>query len=932
MPKGIFIGIGGTGVTTVARLKALLFQRAYSSNKAAMDADCTFVFYDTDGGAKDKALADIELQRMMGQYPVIDLAPEFIDAGPTAPYNLYQYAKNAPMSDKVSQRMLEWAIDPDVPDHFKLPQKQLSEGAGAQRMAGRCGFMYKRSEFEAKIQTGINKLGEYGNNVNQLSQDHPAIWVFSSSNGGTSSSALLDVLYLVDRLYKRHVADVNPYLRLVLYMPKVFIDKNEKNSLNYTTNSYATLWELNEFRNDAVLNNDGRKFGSFAALPDRKEWNRLTPWQVCSYVMAVDIESLQGRVSLEQMFNNTAEMCYFLHTGAGGQTMISNLDNDFSTGGPYYGQFTTSQTDQFKWSQFLVGSGYRAITKADDFLKDYVRKRFRYDFYGFGLLGLSYEKILTTPEEQREAAISFANEYILNYLINLDKFDNSPKDSLWGQYVKSFESIEIPYENEVPSKDEWNNMGAVFKTECKSKAKSIRIAFDSPNESSLSMSGWIHKIEESVKKGIDECVENYGLNYTSSLLARVDDEYCEKEVIGKLLQRNNLNSLETDIDDIIQNNKPKKGITELVAKMNEYKQACVYELAIEHIKAIIQNITQEKVGLLEIIRKGDQNHTGINGLIKTFNNNFNTSKTAYQELASSFKKTESEVCSDYFPHVCDFVKDGDVWDRCNRFEILYSSIVPLNMDEGANTFESLSFGCPPIRPGDKGLSSIINLIKNRVLNHTYMFADMALSNPMTQFSGLLQDFTREIGRFIESAMESSNYDVKQWLDLPLDRVFDEHFTKDGVLDATAQQQYVTQFTNSIPVFYPISLGAMPGVTNRWLYVGATPKFAGTMGYTQNNEKQYVPDPSLGHRFLVCKLAVGHSFYEYKYFDMLNDLYTSNIRVIEQEGSGCHIHRDFVYRNINSAFEQRKTKKFNDFISLCWYDSFFEYLNSMQDKT
>ena len=654
MPKGIFIGIGGTGVTTVARLKALLYQRAYGSSKADLDADCTFIFYDTDSRAKDGACNDVELRKMMGAYPVIDEANEYIDAGTTAPYSMYQIAKNAPLSDEVSQRMLEWAIDPDVRGHFQLPPTQLSEGAGAQRIAGRTGLMFKRREFESFINAGINKLQQcHGANEHDVENAHPAVWVFSSACGGTSSSALLDVLYLVDRLYKKDVVNVDPYLRLVLYMPKAFIDKNAGNQ-NYYTNSYATLWELNEFRNDAVLNN---------------EWANLLPWKVCRYVMAVDVESQRGKVSLEQMYANTAEMCYFLHTGAAGGTMVSQLDNDFSNNGPYYGHYITSQTDQFKWSQFLVGSGYRAVTKADDFLKEYVKRRFFYDFYGYGLIGLKMEDILPKPEDRMKEAKEFAANYILKHLVNIDSFDNSDRNSLYGQCASAFDDVDvlIPSAEDKLSKDDWNTTGSTFVGACKERCQTLTVNFDMPS-SSYRKESWMQRIEESVKEGVDKCIVEFGLNYAYSLLTLVDDDYCEKEVMGKLKQMNNLGELETKIDEIIKENRPKKGITDLVLKMNEYKNACIYETAVEQIRSIIQDITQEKKGLLEYLRKGDQNHKGIKGLIETFNASFNVSGNEYRELASTFKKTSAEVCADYFPRISEFVKEGDVWERCHLFE------------------------------------------------------------------------------------------------------------------------------------------------------------------------------------------------------------------------------------------------------------------------
>ena len=70
MQKGLFIGLGGSGVATVARLKALLFQRAYGYDKRAMDNDCSFILYDTDSMSVEQSISDEELRRMMGPYPL----------------------------------------------------------------------------------------------------------------------------------------------------------------------------------------------------------------------------------------------------------------------------------------------------------------------------------------------------------------------------------------------------------------------------------------------------------------------------------------------------------------------------------------------------------------------------------------------------------------------------------------------------------------------------------------------------------------------------------------------------------------------------------------------------------------------------------------------------------------------------------------------
>ena len=129
MRKGLFIGLGGSGIATVARLKAQLFQCAYNYDKSAMDAGCTFIFYDNDEKAIEDIIQNPELQKMMDNCPVIDRNKEYISAREVSPMNAYCVARNADASDANSQRLLEWAIDPTVPGHFQFSHFSLLSNA-----------------------------------------------------------------------------------------------------------------------------------------------------------------------------------------------------------------------------------------------------------------------------------------------------------------------------------------------------------------------------------------------------------------------------------------------------------------------------------------------------------------------------------------------------------------------------------------------------------------------------------------------------------------------------------------------------------------------------------------------------------------------------------------------------------------------------------
>lgn len=164
------------------------------------------------------------------------------------------------------------------------------------------------------------------------------IWVFSTSHE-------------INGLLRKFTVDPNMHIRLVLFMPKAFIDQHFNKAVvaDIATKSCSTFEELEKFPN--------------------------------LYVMPVDVESQDGkRIHLRQLYANTAELCYFLHVGAVAQ-----------------------------WSNPFVASGYKAVVKADGFLKDYVKARYRYDACQ-ALLGRGFEKILPTPEQQQRAISAFKHD------------------------------------------------------------------------------------------------------------------------------------------------------------------------------------------------------------------------------------------------------------------------------------------------------------------------------------------------------------------------------------------------------------------------------------------------------------------------------------------------------------------------------------------
>jgi len=341
-----------------------------------------------------------------------------------------------------------------------------------------------------------------------------------------------------------------------------------------------------------------------------------------------------------------------------------------------------------------------------------------------------------------------------------------------------------------------------------------------------------------------------------------------------------------------------KNAIEMANKLKQYKEACLLSVVSEAILSIIQDITKGPYGLLERLRNGDSTCLGIRGLINYIQYKNCYYEQQYQELADSFFRTKYDVCRNYIPDVSSFVSLGQ-WKQGHLFEELYSSIVRLDYSK---TTPDTGLSSQSIRRtmDERGLADIIDKIMKSSHQHLSFTRLAMCQNVDDEFMTLL---SKNIDDYIENAMGNNDSVVKCWLDLPLNSVFEENFINtEGVIDITKKEDYIFRFINSIPLFYPTASGKICQTMNRLFYVGESEALAEMLGYQYDSfYSQFIQDLSIGHRLLVFKFEEGHSFADYKYFDLLNTIYDFNKDKIESEGAGCHIHKGFVHHNIASAY-------------------------------
>jgi hypothetical protein len=929
--QAIFIGIGGAGVTTVAHIKAkLLADPEYNGKLEALYENNHFIFLDTDEKARKELNSDPKLCSIFkNDLPINN--NEYLNLGATKPFMIYHSATTR--NDDESKRLLEW-IHNDIIGG--LPTNQLQSGAGAQRIAGRTAVYDNWDEIIRKINAGINKMNAYDQVIASKDQDQinkaleaskPAIWVFASSNGGTGSSAILDVLYIADRVFQAKFK-TDPFLRLVLFMPNPFIESND-NNIVYSLNAFSTFWELNTFRYDAINKKDGNKFKYFSCKPDKDKWDTIPGgWKGYSYLIPVDAETDNNKpIPIDNLFINTAEMCYYLHKSAVGDVAISRLDNDVKDP-KLLNEPRTDTNTGFAWTKSLVAIGYKAICKPDEYLRRYVKSRFMYEIFDYGLLGYAFSEIIKNENHKSIAIKNFADKYIFNLLLNTEDFEASDT-SLQKVYYDEFNKIKFPIFEETPKKEEWELIWTSLKPQISATVEYLSSEFISPGKE-YSKDLFIKEINKSVNEGVNESIRNFGLHYTKELLSYVDDKYCEK-LIGlldyEMPSEADISIKENQIVNIINTGKRKNDLPALHEAVNKYKNAVKTKILFKNVKEILVALTVIEKGELEILYKGDNYHNGLTRIISDVEAIRNIYSDNYRTLSKEFKATKDDLFTTYFPSVHEFVGDSSVWVDNHEFERLYADVVTLDVKGESARKGTKDFGFPPLRGRiDNSEKSLFTALGSII---GYLKSDFFTTIALNDFSNndadyQLDKFVRQAEFYIEGCFAKDNK-VKNWLADSIEVTFKKMYpaTSEG---EKRKAQFKDEFIKSVPVLYPRRDGGVKPKFIRTLFAGSDPSFAKQFGYDDTDKSmQFKHEKTLTNRFLYFKIEVGHNLYDYHGFDNVANVYMKNRQEILNLNYGCHIHKDFAKLDLDEIVGAKKSSPFTDFIKLTLYDTFFKLL-------
>jgi len=926
--KGLFIGLGGSGVSTVAHIKANL-RRFYDTDAEFENAN-KFLCIDTDKGTLDK------INDTPGLRNIINDQTEFIDLGDSNPYQIYQSVEIINDEDRKSA-FREWAYQPERWDNTVL-----SEGAKADRQLGRSALFLRSGAIMNLLDSKIDNLRAIQDNQLDLDIDKafkdmlaasggnqndaklkeklrenakttaslkvaPLIWVYSSSCGGTGSSMLLDLLYYIDRIYQAKYTRLGEaYLKLFLYMPRPFIDKNI-NNIRYPLNPFAIFNEINQIFIDHQTS-DKKIFEAIKATPILSTYSAI-PTKISPFRYIIPIDSMIGvnAVPLENLAELTAKISTYLHVGSAGGTALSMFDNDIRNifENPTY--ITNDSNNQIKWQPYLVGAGFRRAVKPNEDLKEYIKARLRYEVLEYGLLGPKFDKVHPDAKQRKETEEFFASRNIYSFIND----QNPGSSNITKDYRKIFFD-KCGIENDALIIDESYKKDLEihknhFLSEVRSEIERLKSEYWDKKESGWSKSEYLEKIMNSVRSNAESEIIHYGLNYTFDLIQRVDNNECTSLFDRCTKERNNfpqdkIQAIEDKVNKFAL--KPKKYWNEYQGSCLEYVKIILEKQLNEFKIEILFDLIKERTGLLEILRNtSSESKGGLQGFIDRGTILTNAAKNEYDDLAKRFKLTSQDLATDYIPSLASLASSDNSWITNNEFSKLYNSSI-VNID---NISTNNATGDPvPLRTGktnEKDLQKIIEQMWRSVIDANdqfYFCKEGNISNTADQ-NTVLKSLLNQVDDDLINQLKGTGSALELWFNESLESYLN------------ARPALLKHVEDNMKNHTDIIFDHKPSNTDREriLFVGQSAVFAQKFGFIPNgSDNQHIQDSNSNESFYKIRLVPGFTFQSYSQYEMLSNIYYENKKNGFPEYFP-HIHKGLKDASMDDLFNNQFKKLAND---------------------
>jgi hypothetical protein len=325
----LIIGLGGTGVDSVLRVKKNVYDRMNVNKKGDVWKDkpdnVEYLVFDTDDANKERNLQGVKFNQQLEETFILQ------------PYKLEEI-----LSDKeknLRKETREWISN-------NIDTTQILHGAGGVRQIGRLMLFLNStkivSAIEAKILRIIKANGGYDNSV----PIH--VYVFTGIGGGTGSGSFIDISYIIRALVNKPSIGRMLDMTGIIYLPDVNVNKDnisDIDKLNIKRNGFAALKELDYLMN---LEKTGDRFKQVygQGIEVNTQW---APYDTCilistkdrsgkqidrpyEYALRVATESVVNFIASEASGNTGSTTftvnSFFSNAATRQRTFMNNLGNN----------------------------------------------------------------------------------------------------------------------------------------------------------------------------------------------------------------------------------------------------------------------------------------------------------------------------------------------------------------------------------------------------------------------------------------------------------------------------------------------------------------------------------------------------------------------------------------------------------------------------
>lgn len=254
--KFLFLGLGGKGSLTVAKLKTEAYKQFELEGGKKHPQNFEYLAIDTDMNNLDDLArpkyGEIGLSNESGENELCQLY-DADAAGRLKPGNRHLIPEN----------ILDW-LNPT------MNQEIVGNGAGGIRQAGRY-LLFGENAFLRIKRALTSKLTSLHNQIARPEKEMLIIYIFAGIGGGTGSGIVIDIPYIVQK-----ICDDNKWKYKIsgyIYLADTYPEDVPQQRLQY--NSYAALKEIDYFMNLGNLDGSGRFKAKYAPDFEIDTTNRI---------------------------------------------------------------------------------------------------------------------------------------------------------------------------------------------------------------------------------------------------------------------------------------------------------------------------------------------------------------------------------------------------------------------------------------------------------------------------------------------------------------------------------------------------------------------------------------------------------------------------------------------------------------------------------